>query len=84
MKRNKNLIETMKKFGAKHKGNCPNCGKLYEFDEMDRMFNSGWHCYSCSPKKHVDEYGELISQPYIRVSDLVDVELFKLPNEWFE
>ena len=81
MKSDKSLIEIMKKLGAKHKGQCPHCGKLYEFDELDRMFNPGWYCEGCPPKKHVDEYGEIISQPYIHVSDLVDVELWDLPEE---
>jgi len=83
VKSDRSLIEIMAELGAKHRGMCPHCGTLYEFDEMERMFGRSWVCKGCHPEPIKDEWGQYISPPTISITDLVDVELFNLPDKLF-
>jgi len=80
VKSDSSLVEIMTELGAKHKGKCPHCGMLYEFDELERMFNQGWHCKSCP--SYEDVVGMRV-HPWITIDDLVDVELWNIPTELF-
>ena len=79
----RSLIEIMAELGATHKGKCPHCGTLSEFDEMERMFGNSWVCEGCHPEPIKDELGQYISPPTISITDLVDVVLFNLPDKLF-
>lgn len=66
-----------------HRGKCPHCGKVYEFDEATRLLGRAWICMGCPEEEHEDKYGKWTSRPQIKISDLVDVELSKMANEYF-